>query len=154
MTPDNFSELIIGKLGTQLNHNDTDSNLPDIKVKVTYTALLTESVRFHVLRINVSNHGKYPVFLEYPRIELRNGWHIPVFKDAFYGNTISEIGKLEPGDSFVIHSNPDNNSNSINELDYIVVKDKIGKEFKGSSEELNKAINSLNKSKLDKLKPS
>src|SRR5665647_164214 len=59
MTPDDFSEFIIGKLGIPLNHNDTDSNLPDIKVKVNYTAFVGEFVIFHVLSINVSNHGKY-----------------------------------------------------------------------------------------------
>jgi hypothetical protein len=143
-TPRDFSEFVIGKLEIPLKQKDIDSNLPDIKVKVNYVAFVGESVAFHVLCINVSNHGNYPVFLKYPRIELKNGLHLPIRKDDFYGNTISEIGKLEPGDSFEIMSNPANYANYMNELDFVMVYDKIGRKFKSSSEELNKAVNNLN----------
>jgi len=61
-TPQEFSEYVLGKLGIPLKQEDTDSNLPDIKVKINYVAFVGESVNFNVLGINVSNHEEYAAF--------------------------------------------------------------------------------------------
>lgn len=157
-TPEDFSKYILLKLGIPLKQKEKTPdklNLPEIRVKVDYTAgffgapgigQIGRALPF--LGINISNHGKDPVFLKYPKIKLKNGTqHIPILHDDIYGNDISEIGRLEPGDSFSINSNPQNYIKYIDDLDYVAVNDKIGREYKNSPEELNEAIKAWNESK-------
>ena len=124
-----------------------DSKLPEIRVNVTYDAIVGQNKIYHGLGINISNHSKETVFLKYPKISLINqNEHIPIFKNDIYGTFISEI-RLESGDSYYVFTNPDNYINFINELDKVIVDDKIGRVFKGNPDELNKAVNNWNKSR-------
>jgi TIR domain len=150
MTPEELSEYVLGKIGRQVKKKDTltDSKIPDIRVNVNYTPIIKPDKIEHVLCINVSNYDKGTVFLQYPKINLKNRIeHFPIIKDDILEKHIFEIGKLEPGNSFKIYINPNNYSNHINELDNIIVNDKIGRIFKGNPDELNKAIDNWSKSK-------
>ncbi len=158
MTPEDFSKYILRKLEIPIKEREKTSdhlNLPDIRVSVNYAiggfavkGLGQIGKMQHFLSINVSNHGNVPVFLKQPKIKLKNGIeHIPIFEDDIFGKTISEIGKLEPGDLFNINSDPQKYINYINKLDYVAVDDKIGREFKNSPEELNEAIKAWNESR-------
>lgn len=87
----------------------------------------------HFLNVKVSNHDKISVFLTQPRITLKNRIeHIPIFHDDLYGKKIKEIGRLEPGNSINIYSNPNKYIDQINELDNVIIYDKIGRAFKGN----------------------
>lgn len=126
------------------------SNLPDIRVSVSYNAIIKPDITEHILGIKISNQDKDTVFLKYPKISLKNRIeHIPIFHDDVFGKSISEIGRLEPGNSFEIYSNPNNYIDLLNELDNIIVEDKIGRIFKGNPDELKMSIDSWNKSQQE-----
>jgi TIR domain len=146
--PEDFSKLVLLKLGIPLKEKEIPlTELPDVRVNVNHIAIVTASKTEHVLGIKISNYDKHTVFLKYPKITLRNrNEHIPVFKNDIFGNFISEI-KLEPGNSYEIFTNPSNYFVHTNELDNVVIDDKIGRVFKGNPDELNKAIENWRKSK-------
>jgi hypothetical protein len=68
------------------------------------------------------------------------------FKNDIFGNFISDI-KLEPGSSYEIFTNPISYIHLINELENIIIDDKIGRVYKRNPYELNKAIENWSKSK-------
>lgn len=158
MTPYDFSKIIILKLGIPLKQRETiptNSNIPDIRVNLIETSIVSgvPGLKYtvkaqHFLNIKVSNHDVIPVFLTYPRIKLKNSDEsIHIIKNDFSGISISEIGRLEPGDSFEIYTDPDKYIDIISKLDYVLITDKIGRKFASDPYELNEAIK-----KWDKLK--
>lgn len=155
-TPEDFSKYILLKLGIKERGRTRGKiKLPDIRVSVNYAAGIFGMKGLgqigdiqHFLSINISNHSNVPIFLKQPKIKLKKGIeHIPIFEDDIFRKFISEIGKLELGDSFSINSDPHKYIDYIDKLDYIAVDDKIGREFKSSPEELSKAIKAWNESK-------
>jgi hypothetical protein len=158
MTPDDFSEIVILKLEIPSKQREpilNNSNLPDIRVNLTETSIVSgipgikHTIKAeHFLNIKVSNHDILPVFLTYPIIKLKDSdKSIHIITNDFSGISISEIGKLEPGNSFEIYTNPDNYIDLINKLDYVEVTDKIGRKFASDPHELNEAIKKWNKLK-------
>jgi hypothetical protein len=157
MTPQDFSEFILVRLGIQIKQKEThlnESKPTDIRINTSHTAFIgydpfsKQNINYHLLGINISNRGKDDVFLKYPKIALKNkNEHIPIFKDDFKGHFVNEIGKLESGNSLDIFTDPSKYLNLLSELDYVYVESKIGRVFKGNPDELNKAIDNWSKLK-------
>jgi hypothetical protein len=151
MKPQNFSHIILRKLGIPLKGRDTSLtsfNLPDIKVNVTETTIVSgipgseHTVKTqHFLNIKVSNHDTLPIFLTYPKIKLKNSdKSIHIINNDLFDKSISEIGRLEPGNSFDVYINPEKYADTLKELDYVVITDKIDRNFISNPDELNQAI--------------
>lgn len=145
-SPEEFCNIILKKLGistTEKLENDTS----DIRVNVVQTSMHSNGIgnsinTSHYIEVKVENHGKNSVFLKYPKIKLKSSNDaIHIFTDDF-SNKTGDIGKLEPGDAREIYLDPEKYSKILNEFDFVIIPDKIGREFKAPKEELFVAIKS------------
>lgn len=128
----------------------TKEELPKIKVSVINVNIVLglsgvsspiNEKKF--IEIKIQNHSKIPVFLKSPRIRIKNETdYFPIIQNDMTSIPVPrEIGKLDPGNSWEVLINPARYSEEdINNFDYAVFIDKIGREYRSSSEEMSKVI--------------
>ena len=126
---------------------EADGKLPDIRVKVEYAYLLAlysvgEKPRGgNFIMLKVENHDKNSVFLSIPKITIQNSRnYIPIFQDSVRHRPVP-TGELKSENSWDVYVDPNKfGIENIDWLENVIFPDKIGREFKGSAEDMLKAI--------------
>ena len=126
---------------------EADGKLPDIRVKVEYACLLAlysvgEKPRGgNFIMLKVENHDKNSVFLSIPKITIQNSRnYIPIFQDSVRHRPVP-TGELKSENSWDVYVDPNKfGIENIDWLENVIFPDKIGREFKGSAEDMLKAI--------------
>ncbi len=123
---------------------EADGKLPDIRVEVN----LVEGSDgrggvLYFISIEAQNHDKNSVFLNRPSIAIKGSTdRLVIAKDSVYHLPVP-IGELKPGDSRSIIVNPAEfklEGLDLKQLGEVFFSDKIGRKFKGSAEDTQKAI--------------
>ncbi|NQE46840.1 hypothetical protein C5S31_12545 [ANME-1 cluster archaeon GoMg2] len=125
---------------------EADGKLPDIRVEVNL--VMGSDGRggvLHFISIEAQNHDKNSVFLSWPSIAIKGSTdRLVIAKDSVYHLPVP-TGELKPGDSRSIIVNPaefklEGNLGDLEQLGEVFFSDKIGRKFKGSAEDTQKAI--------------
>jgi hypothetical protein len=125
---------------------EADGKLPDIRVEVNLVMGSDgrEGV-LHFISIKAQNHDKNSVFLNWPSIAIKGSTdRLVIAKDSVYHLPVP-TDELKPGDSRSIIVNPaefklEGDLGDLEQLGEVFFSDKIGRKFKGSAEDTQKAI--------------
>ena len=134
------SNELIGKLPKR-DYEELDGydKLPDVRVKVNY---LMGSDNRNYIGLEVQNHYEKSIFLNFPYFEIQDSTEkLTIIKDSAY-RLPAQTGELKPGDSRTIPVDPTEIGIDIDKLGIAIFPDKIGRKFKGSKEDILKAIKS------------
>ena len=133
LPPRNYEEMAV------------NGELPDIRVRVHLAVDSDERGGvLHGIGIEAQNHDKNSVFLRFPSIAIKGSTNrLVIVKDLHH--LPIPTGELKPGDSRSIIVNPaefklEGDLGDLEQLGEVFFSDKIGRKFKGSTEDMQKAM--------------
>jgi len=146
-----FTEHLTNLVKEFLQHSNVEeplseeTTLPmlDIRIRTSFLACINRltSATFPLIQVKAENHSRFTGYMSNALFRCRNGSALFPLEDVVTRSPQISY-ELPPGKSHALHISPKDlfEDNRPEDLLYAVVIDEIGREYHGSEEELNKAL--------------